>query len=158
MMGGRRSLILRENGEKLALPESHRRVVSAVLRRVEVTCNEVLDCLVRPGGDLVRFSEDISEEQKEELRALVARLRREILRVQNEIEVDPSVQSRARAIAASLSLTRVELEEVLTPGLRGYGTIPRELEAALDAKFARLLSCLYALDAVVEHGGSRSPS
>ena len=147
-----------ENGGKVELPESHRRVVSAVLRRLEVTCNEVLDWLVRPGGDLVQLCEDVSEDQKEELRLLVGRLRREVLRVQNEIEVDPSVQSRARAIAASVSLTRVELEEVLTPGLRGYGAIPQELEAALDAKFTRLLSCLYALNAVVERGGSRSPS
>jgi len=149
---------LPEHPQKLDLDPNHRRVVSAVLRRVEVTCNEVLDWLVRPGGDLVQLCEDVSEDQKEELRLLVGRLRGEVLRVQNEIEVDPSVQSRARAIAASVSLTRVELEEVLTPGLRGYGAIPQELEAALDAKFTRLLSCLYALNAVVERGGSRSPS
>jgi hypothetical protein len=145
-----------ESGEKLALPESHRRVVSAVLRRVDATCDEVLDWLIRPGRDLPRFSEDVSARQADELRTLVGRLRQEIVRLQNEIMVDPTVQSRSRCIASSISLTRVELEEVLTPGLRGYGALSPEIEIALDATFARLLACLYAMSKVVERGGTRS--
>jgi hypothetical protein len=136
--------------EKLALAETHRRIVSAVIRRVEATCDEVLDWIVRPSGNLRQFSEDVSEHQAGELRVLVERLRREIHRVQNEVAVDPSVQSRSRCIASSVSLTRVELEEVLTPGLRGYGALSPELEAALDAKFTRLLAYLYAMSSVVE--------
>jgi hypothetical protein len=145
-----------ESGGKLALPASHRRVVSAVLRRVDATCDEVLNWLTRPGRDLRRFSEDVSARQADELRTLVGRLRQEIVRLQNEIIVDPTVQSRSRCIASSVSLTRVELEEVLTPGLRGYGALSPEIEIALDAKFARLLACLYAMSNVVERGGSRS--
>jgi hypothetical protein len=143
------------SGKKLALSESHRRVVSALLRRVEATCEEVLDWLIRPSGNLRHLSEDVSERQAGELRALVERLRRELQRVQNEVGVDPSAQSRSRCIASSVSLTRVEIEEVLTPGLRGYGALSPDLEAALDAKFARLLACLYAMSRVVERGGSR---
>lgn len=144
-----------KSDEKLALPESHRRVISALLRRVEATCEEVLDWLVRPGGNLRQFYEDVSEHQAGELRALVERLHRELDRVQNEIAVDSSAQSRRRCIASSVSLTRVEIEEVLTPGLRGYGALSPDVEAALDAKFARLLACLYAMSGLVEHGGSR---
>jgi hypothetical protein len=144
-----------ESVQKLALEESHRRIVSAVLRRVEATCDEVLDWLIRPGANLQRFSEDISAAQADELRAHVGRLRQEILRFQNEIMVDPLVQSRSRGIASAISHTRVEIEEVLTPGLRGYGVLSQEVETALDEKFARLLAHLYAMSGVVDHGDSR---
>jgi hypothetical protein len=145
-----------ESVEKLALAQTHRRVVSAVLRRVEGTCDEVLEWLIRPGRELRQFSEDISAVQADALRALVGRLRQEILRLQNEIMVDPTIQSRSRSIASSISLTRVEIEEVLTPGLRGYGALSPEIEIALDAKFARLLACLYAMSSVLEHRSSQS--
>jgi hypothetical protein len=145
-----------ENDEKLALPESHRRVVSAVIRRVEATCDEVLDWIARPAGNLRQLSEDVSEHEARELRSLVERLRREVQQVQDEVTVDPLVLSRSRCIASTVSLTRVELEEVLTPGLRGYGALSSEIEAALDAKFVRLLACLYAMSRVVERSGLRS--
>ncbi|HLZ92722.1 MAG TPA: hypothetical protein VKQ28_13495 [Candidatus Acidoferrum sp.] len=127
---------------KLDLGENHRRVVSAVLRRAESTCEEVLSGLGQPSGHLLQFQEDVGPEQAAELRRLVNQLREEIRRVEGEMLLDVSVQSRARCIASSVSLTRVEIEEVLTPGLRGYGALPAEVEAALDRKFLRLLACL----------------
>jgi hypothetical protein len=139
---------LPKNLQKLVLGENHRRVVSAVLRRVESTCDEVLGWLERPGGDLVQLEEDLAPGQADELRAVVERLREETRRVEEEIVVDHSVQSRARAVSASVSLTRVEIEEVLTPGLRGYGALHPEVEAALDAKFLRLLACLQAMSRI----------
>jgi len=146
---------LPENPRKLALGENHRRVVSAVIRRVETTCDEVLGWLERPAGDLHKLEEDIAPRQADELRLLVKRLREETRRVQNELVVDPSVHSRARGIAASVSLTRTEIEEILTPGLRGYGALPPEMEAALDKKFARLLACLQAMGEIAERSNSR---
>jgi hypothetical protein len=140
--------------EKLVLSENHRRVVSAVLRRVEHTCDEVLDWLERPSGDLLRFEEDLTPSQMDELRAQVSRLREAARRVEEELDVDATMQSRARAVAASISLTRVELEEVLTPGLRGYGALRPDVEAALDAKFGRLLGCLQAMSKIAERSRS----
>ena len=147
-----------EKLQKLALSENHRRVVSAVLRRVEATCDEVADWLQRPGGDLLRVEEDLAPSQAEELLTLVERLREEARRVEEEIVVDAAVQSRARAVSASVSLTRVEIEEVLTPGLRGYGPLHPEIEAALDAKFLRLLTWLQSMSKVAgRKRGSRAP-
>lgn len=144
-----------ENLRKLALGENHRRVVSAVIRRVETTCEEVLGWLERPGGDLHQLEEDVVPKQANELRTLVSRLREETRRVQDEVEIDPSVRSRARGIAASVSLTRTEIEEILTPGLRGYGALAPETEAALDKKLARILACLQAMGEIAERSSSR---
>src|SRR5271155_4974867 len=96
-----RRLDLPDNPRKLELGENHRRVVSAVIRRVETTCDEVLGWLERPCGDLHQLEEDVAPKQADELRMLVRRLRGETRRVQNELVIDPSVQSRARGIAAS---------------------------------------------------------
>jgi len=141
--------------QKMALGENHRRVVSAVLRRAETTCDEVIWCLERTGSDLHQVEEDVTAAQAETLRSLVSRLREEMRRVQEEVVVDPSVQSRARAIAASVSLTRTELEEVLTPGLRGYGALAPETEAALDKQFSRLLFYLQALGEIAQRSRTR---
>lgn len=146
---------LMESGKKLSLPESHRRVVSAVFRRVEATCDEILDWIVRPSGNLQQLSEDVPAQQAMELRLLVDRLRREIYQVQKEVMVDPLVQSRRRCIASAVSLTRVELEEVLTPGLCGYGALSPDVEAALDTKFQRLLACLSTIGSVLERNDSQ---
>lgn len=144
-----------EKPRKLALGENHRRVVSAVVRRVETTCDEVIGWLERPGGDLRTLEDDVAPKQADELRVLVRRLREETRRVQNELVIDPSVQSRARGIAASVSHTRTEIEEILTPGLRGYGALAPEMEAALDKKLARILACLQAMGEIAERSRSR---
>jgi hypothetical protein len=146
---------LPEKPWKLELGENHRRVVSAVVRRVETTCDEVLGWLERPSGDLHKLEEDIVPKQADALRGLVRRLREETRRVQNELVIDASVQSRARGIVASVSLTRTEIEEILTPGLRGYGALDPETEAALDKKFARILECLLAMGEIAERSSSR---
>jgi hypothetical protein len=79
------------------------------LRRAESTCEEVLSDLERPSGNLLGFQEDIGPEQAAELRRLVSRLREEIRRIEGEMLLDVSVQSRARCVAGSVSLTRVEI-------------------------------------------------
>lgn len=138
------------SSRRIELGENHRRVVSAVLRRVEATCGEVMAWLERPSGLLQRLRDDVSAGQAQELRSLAGQLRAEVTRVHEEVTVDLGEQSRARGISAALSLTRTEIEEVMTPGLRGYGHLPREIEAALDAKFARLLDCLETMSNVVD--------
>jgi hypothetical protein len=146
---------LAEKPRMLVLSENHRRVVSAVVRRVETTCDEVLGWLERPNGELHKLEEDVGPKQAEELRTLVGRLREETRRVQSELVIEPSVQSRARGIAASVSHTRTEIEEIFTPGLRGYGALPPEMEAALDKKLARILACLQAMEEIAERSRSR---
>lgn len=139
-----------EVGQQILLGENHRRVVSVVLRQVEATCDEVAALLERRSGLLQRLREDVSMGQAQELHSLAARLRAEVARVHTEVTVDLGEQSRARGIAAAISLSRVEIEEVMTPGLRGYGRLPSEIESALDTKFSRLLACLEAMSDVVE--------
>ncbi len=101
------------------------------------------------------YLDDLSPRQVEQLRLLAERLRKEVARIQTGLTTDARAQSRARAIAGVLSAMRTELEEVLTPGLRGYGALEPETEAALDAKFARLLTSLESMNSVISGGRLR---
>ncbi len=139
-----------EPSEKLRLGENHRRVVSAVVRRIEKTCDEVLAWLDRRPGLLHQFRNDITPEKADQLRVLVAGLREEMARFHREVTISPAVQSRARAVAGTVSFARTEIEEVMTPGLRGYGPIAPDAEAALDLRFTRFLACLEAMSDIVE--------
>ncbi len=147
-----------EISPKLRLSENHRRVVSPVLRVVEKACDEVLAWLERRPGGLNQFRDDISSGEAEKIRAHVALLREELGRFQREAAVRPVVQSRARAVAGTVSHARIEIEEVMTPGLRGYGPITPETEAALDSRLTRLLGFLEAVSDIVESPAPRGES
>jgi hypothetical protein len=99
------------SGEKLQLNENHRRVISILLRRVEKTCDGVLDWLDRKPGLLNRLRDDLTSEQQAQFQELINRLYKEIRRFDSEVALDPAVKSRRRAIAALLSTAQIDLEE-----------------------------------------------
>ena len=140
---------------KLQLGENHRRVVSVLMRRVETVCDGILADLDRKSGLLHNMEDDVSPEQARKLRELAEKLRREVARVESEISLDPAVRSRMRSIAARISSAIIDLEEVGGSGLRGYGTVSKELERALDEKFARLTAVLQEMERVAESRDER---
>ncbi len=137
-------------GNKIELDENHRRVVSVLLRQVEKACEGVLEWLDREPGLLNRLRDDLSVSQRERLRELTGRLREEVYRFESEVTLSPAIQSRKRAIAALLSSTQIDLEEGKSPGLRGYGRLPEEVERELDTKLDRLLLVLEVMSTVVD--------
>ncbi len=92
----------------------------------------------------------MTAEQQAGLRKLVQQLRGEIRRFDSEVTLDPAVQSRRRAIATLLSAHRINLEEVNSANLRGYGRLPDEVGRELDGKLGRLTTLLEAMSGVVE--------
>jgi hypothetical protein len=140
---------------KLQLGENHRRVVSVLMRRVETVCEGILLDLDRKSGLLHNLEDDVAPEQARKLRELAEKLRREVARVESEISLDPAVRSRKRSIAARISSAIIDLEEVGGSGLRGYGAVSRELEQALDEKFARLTAVLQEMERVAESRDER---
>ncbi len=136
--------------DKLRLGENHRRVVSVLLREVEKMCDAILEWLDKKPGLLLRVQDDMTAEQQAGLRKLVEQLRGEIRRFDSEVTLDPAVQSRRRAIATLLSAHRINLEEVNSANLRGYGRLPDEVGRELDAKLGRLTTLLEAMSGVVE--------
>lgn len=135
---------------KLRLGENHRRVVSVLLRNVEKAADGITAWLERKPGLLHRYREDLTPLQKARLREMAGQLHAEIRRFYEEVELDCSTQSRRRAIAALVSSATIDLEEVDSRSLRGYGEVPAEIGCALDAKLQRVLQCLEQIQTVIE--------
>lgn len=135
---------------KLELGENHRRVVSVLLRGVERACDEIEAALDDSDCVLYRVSGDISLEQQQSLRKMAERVRSEIARIASQIELDVSVHSRRRRIAALLSTSIVNLEESTPDKLRGYGELSAEAKSRLETDFTRLLALLNEMESALE--------
>jgi hypothetical protein len=134
----------------LKLGENHRRVISIVLRNLEHMCEEIERWIERPSGTLLDFEQDLSIEQPDLLRALLAELRGEIRRISTEVELNRGSKSRKGAIRALLSVHLVQLEESESPRLKGYGPLTEEAKLKLDQELGRLHTLLEQMVAVVE--------
>src|SRR5713101_165523 len=124
--------------EKLHLGENHRRVISIVIRNLEQMCEEIEHWIERPSDTLLDFEHDLSIEQPDRLRHLIAELRGEIRRITTEVELNRGSKSRKGAIRALLSVHLVELEETESSRLRGYGRLSEEAKQKLDQEVGRL--------------------
>lgn len=137
---------------KVVLDENHRRVVSVALRGVEKMCDAIVQVLDRTPGLLEGIQDDLGPRDAPEIRKLAERTREELRRISMEVELDRAHQSRRRSIVALLSATRIDVEEVKSPTLRGYGPIAPETEEAIDALMERLLVLVNAMSRVAENG------
>lgn len=135
---------------KMQLSENHRRVVSVLLRNVEKAADGIVGWLDRKPGLLQRYRDEFTPAQQARLREMAAQLHAEVQRFYDEVELDSAYQSRRRAIAALVSSATIDLEEVNSRSLRGYGEVPTELGGELDSKLQRLLHCLEQVYAVID--------
>lgn len=132
----------RHSREKLELGENHRRAVSAMLRELERACDAVEHWVDREGGIYLQPQDDLLPEQAHALRELVKELRRELIRVDDEMTLDHSPQSRRRALIALLSTAIADLEDTESSRLKGYGPLPEAAKTQIDAAMQRLISVL----------------
>jgi hypothetical protein len=139
-----------EGRVKLRLGENHRRVVSVLLRNIEKAADGITTWLERKPGLLHHYRDDFTAAQKSRLREMATQLHAEIRRFYDEVELDCAMQSRRRAIAALISSATIDLEEVNSQSLRGYGEVPEEIGHELDAKLERLLRCLEQVRTILD--------
>jgi hypothetical protein len=123
---------------KLGLGESHRRIVSALLRGLEDMCAEIERWIDPAPGVLVSVEDRLGPAERDRLRALVTRLLDELRRLRREIELDVSERSAARSIQAQLVEQLSLLEETAGGELRGYGELEDEPRRRLEQEFRRL--------------------
>ena len=130
------------NPERLELGENHRRAVSAVLREVEQMCDAAEHWVDRRGGIFLQPQDDLLPEQVCDLRRLVTELRGELRRLDSEMTIDHSKQSRCRALIALLSTSIANLEDTDSSRLKGYGPLPEAAKTQIDAAMQRLISLM----------------
>jgi hypothetical protein len=135
--------------EKLDLRETHRRILSALLRGFEDMRAEIGPWIDPAPGILVAVEDRLGAAERRALRSLLGELEEEIRRLDREISLDVSSRSAARTIGALLVEHLSLLEETAGGELRGYGAIDPALHARLDSEFARLRDLFSRMLAVV---------
>jgi hypothetical protein len=135
--------------EKLVLRESHRRIVSALLRGLEDMRAEIERWIDPAPGVLVSVEDRLNEQERGRLRALLGRLEEELRRMRREIELDVASRPAARSIEALLVEHLSLLQETTGGELRGYGEVDEATAARLECEFARLEEVFHAMLRVV---------
>lgn len=126
------------DGQKFELRQSHRSILSALLRGFEDMCAEIERWLDPEPGVLVAVEERLGAVEQQRLRILLDRLGGELRRIEREIQLDVSPRSAARSIEALLVEHLSLLEETSGGDLRGYGELDPPAQARLETEFTRL--------------------
>jgi len=126
------------DARKFELGESHRRILSALLRGFEDMRAEIERWIDPAPGVLVRIEERLGAGEQQRLRALLERLGEELGRIVREIGLDVSPRSAARSIESLLVEHLSLLEETAGGELRGYGELDPAARARLEHEFQGL--------------------
>jgi len=136
--------------EKMDLGENHRRAVSVLMRGLERACDDAVALLEYPSNLLMEVKYDVTPSQDRDLRALFARLKKEIQNFAAKMELEKVTMSRCRSIAAIASAALIDLQEVEDSGLKGYGPLPKDAERMLAEQAGRMAKILQEILHVAE--------
>jgi hypothetical protein len=142
---------LLNDAEKIRFGENHRRAISALMRGTERACEEVLQWLDHRPTALVDVRNDLSPDQDNRLRGLVAALRAEVLGFSEKAHLDSKKSSVRRSVAAIVSTALVDLQEVEDSGLKGYGLLADRERRILDEHIPRMTTLLGQMLHIVEN-------
>jgi hypothetical protein len=125
------------NEQKMApieLSENHRRSVSITLQLVDQALCEWDDWAngrVR-SGIMYRQLDTLSAIQKLELQKKVTKVRQPIVRLRDDLDLEPKNVATSQSIIGQASLLWEMLTELNARGLQGYGNAPADLGRYLD--------------------------
>ena len=124
------------------LNEHHQRRLAATLQRLDRGLGEVLGLAegLDPGGVFAEFAMDLSPAQQRAVVTGVADFRAAIRRLGEDLGLPPAPPRSgvSWAIQARLLTFEVDLAETKSSGMKGYGSMPRETAARLDAAINEL--------------------
>jgi hypothetical protein len=118
----------------IELSENHRRSISIILQLLDEALCEWSDWSEDrvKSGVMYRESDTLSDTQKKQLREKIGAIRELIMRVRDDLGLQPKNVATSRSIAGHTSLLWEMLTEFNSRGLSGYGTVPEELARYLD--------------------------
>jgi hypothetical protein len=135
---------------KIEFGENHRRVISVLMRGTERACDAVVEWLDRRPTILADVRDDLTPEAQKRLRTLAGQLKGEVLAFSREAALDKKESSIRRSIAAIVSATLIDLQEIQNSGLRGYGPLGDREKKALDDRVRRMITLLHEMLRIAE--------
>ena len=119
---------------QIQLSENHRRSISIILQLVDKALCEWDDWATGNVRSGLMFREDdtFSPTQKVGLREKIAAMRKLLLRLRDDLQLEPKVAPTSQSIVGHAGVLWEMLTDLNSRGLRGHGKVPDELSAYLD--------------------------
>ena len=135
----------------IELSENHRRSISITLQLVDQALCEWDDWTSGrlQSGVMYRQIDTLSAIQKQQLKDKIANVRQLIVRLRDDLDLEPKHVATAREIGGHASVLWEMLTELNSRGLGGYGTVPEELGRYLDPLGEKLTEQMNAIIALL---------
>lgn len=121
-------------GPSIELSDNHRRSISIILQLVDKALCEWDGWIDRPPqpGVMYQQQDTLSPTQKKRLHQKSSRLRQLILRLRDDLQLEPSRPASSRLVVGQATVLWEMLAELNSRSLQGYGRVPEELAQYLD--------------------------
>lgn len=118
----------------MELSDNHRRSISIVLQLVDKALCEWDAWIDRPpqAGVMYQQQDTLSATQKKRLRQRSSIVRQAILRLRDDLQLEPSRPATSQMIVGQATILWEMLAELNSRSLEGYGRVPEELAHYLD--------------------------
>ena len=118
----------------IELSDNHRRSISIVLQLVDKALCEWDAWIDRPpqAGVMYQQRDTLSQTQKKRLRQKSSMVRQLILRLRDDLQLEPSRPASSQMIVGQATVLWEMLAELNSRSLQGYGAVPEELARYLD--------------------------
>jgi hypothetical protein len=116
------------------LSENHRRSISITLQLVDKALCEWNDWANGhvQAGVMYSQRDTFSEEQKNELRNRIAKIRQLMVRLRDDLQLTVNVVATSQLIVGQAAVLWEMLTDLSSVGLKGYGKVPEDLAPYLD--------------------------
>jgi hypothetical protein len=133
------------------LNSNHKRALIAALGEVEDKLMSLRQLLLRTEGKRVflHLTDDLTQDEKEKLIEEIECLMARLISLKNVFGLKAServLRWIARATAVHLS---IQLEEIKTDRLKGYGDVPTEAKGILDPTLNEMISILRQVGSII---------
>ncbi len=133
----------------IELSENHRRSISITLQLVDKALCEWSDwCDGKiQSGVMFRELDTLADAQKQELRNKIETIRKLIVQVRDDLDLEEKTVRTAHSIVTHASLLWEMLTELNSRGLQAYGAVPEQLDRYLDPIGQQLTDQMSAIGA-----------
>jgi hypothetical protein len=132
--------------EPVALNASQLRAVGAMLGLVEEAVDQIERLLIAPViGITSRLADDLDSQERRVIHAACKRARAALIQACNRLEIETAHLSRRGAIRGEVSTLWAMLEDIKSPGLRGYGPLSPDAGRVVDGLLDEISGALIGI-------------
>jgi hypothetical protein len=145
--------VTESTNRSIELSDNHRRSISIVLQLVDKTLCQWDDWAQGEVsvGVMYRQQDTLSLTQKRELSSKIAGVRQLIIRLRDDLQLEPGLATTPQLIVGQATVLWEMLADLNSRSLRGYGEVPKDLACYLDPLAEKLTTQMNAIAGMFSH-------